>query len=178
MKQLYILILPVFFIASKANGQTFEKTFQGWWASTSWTYDFYKNGTYRRVSEGHYGYTTVSGKYIIERDTITLLTGYENTHGTVNEKYILDKDSFLIDFCLRYDYAPIEKQGEPLYYNSKTRLVKYPQIATNNQKTISELESVLNLVFNSTIVKKYCHFDLGGRTSNSKLLLLKHHYSS
>lgn len=140
------------------NGQTFEKTFQGWWASTSWTYDFYKDGTYKRVSFGHYGNTTVNGKYKIEWDTITLLTSFKNTDGTVNETYILDKDSMLIDLYLRYDYAPVSKSGQN-FYNSKIRLVKYPQIMTDNQSAKSELESVLNLAFNSSSAKQYYHFD-------------------
>ena len=138
--------------------KTFEKTFQGWWASTSWTYDFYKDGTYKRVSFGHYGNTTVNGKYKIERDTITLLTSFKNSDGTVNETYILDKDSMLIDLNLRYDYAPTSKSGQN-FYNSKIRLVKYPQIRTDKQSVKSELESVLNLAFNSSIAKQYYHFD-------------------
>ena len=154
----YIATFIILTISFIANGQTFEKTFQGWWASTSWTYDFYKDGTYKRVSFGHYGNTTVNGKYRIEWDTITFLTGFKNTNGTVNETYILDKDSMLIDLNLRYDYAPVSKSGQK-FYNSKIRLVKYPQITTDNQSVESELESVLNLAFNSSTAKKYYHFD-------------------
>jgi len=152
---LTFIFLTITFIA---NGQSFEKSFQGWWASTSWIFDFHKDGTYQRISSGHYGNTTVNGKYIIKADSIHLLTGFENTSGTVNEIYLLDKDSMLIDLDLRYDYAPVSKTGQN-FHNSLIRLVKYPQIATDNQNVKSELEKVMNLAFNSSTAKQYYHFD-------------------
>lgn len=139
-------------------GQTFEKSFQGWWASTSWTFDFKENGTYKRTSYGHYGNKVVKGKYKIIGDTIMLLTGYKNTHGTINHTYILDKDSILIDLDLRFDYAPISNE-ESNFYNSKIRKVKYPQTPARNKQEIEELEKVLNLAFNSKTAKQYFHFD-------------------
>ena len=140
------------------SGQTFKKSFQGWWAMTNWIFDFNKDGVYKRTSDGHYGNTVVKGNYIIKGDTIILLNGYENTDGTINKTYLLDKDSMLIDLTLRYDYAPVSN-AQNFFYNSKIREVKYPQTQTNNEGEIKELEKVLNLVFNSQTTKKYYHFD-------------------
>ncbi|GAB4382914.1 MAG: hypothetical protein Kow0075_14930 [Salibacteraceae bacterium] len=153
-----IATLILLTVSQLVIGQTFEKSFQGWWATTSWTFDFKEDGTYKRTSSGHYGNTVVEGKYKINGDTITLLTGFENTHGTVNQTYILDKDSLLIDLDLRYDYAPISNE-QANFYNSKIRQVKYPQTQARNEKEIEELEKVLNLAFNSKTAKQYYHFD-------------------
>lgn len=95
---LTFLFLTMFSIA---NGQTMEKKFQGWWSTTNWTFDFKLDGSYKRISTGHYGNTTVNGTYRINKDTVYLLTGDKGTHGKVNEKYLLDGDSILIDLNLR-----------------------------------------------------------------------------
>jgi len=153
-----IATLILLTVSQMVIGQTFEKSFQGWWATTSWTFDFKENSTYSRTSSGHYGNTVVEGKYKLNEDTITLLTGFENTSGTVNQKYLLDKDSMLIDLYLRYDYAPISNE-QTTFYNSKVREVKYPQTPARNEKEIEELENVLNLAFNSETAKEYYHFD-------------------
>lgn len=122
---LTFLILTSFL---KVNGQTIDRTYQGWWATTSWTFDFNADGTYKRISAGHYGYTTVMGDYKINNDTIQLLTGFNKTHGTVNEKYLIDKDSLIIDLELYYDYKLLTTI--PNFYNSKKRydILKKPNM--------------------------------------------------
>ncbi|MBI3235254.1 MAG: hypothetical protein HYZ42_14665 [Bacteroidetes bacterium] len=141
-----------------AKGQTFEKSFQGRWADTRWVFEFHKDGTYQRKSFGHFGNTTIKGKYIIKGDSIYLLKRFHIISGIVNEIYLLDKDSMLIELDLRYDYAPVSKSGDNSHY-SQIRFIKYPQIATDNQYVKSELEKVMNLAFNSTFAKQYYHFD-------------------
>ncbi len=169
MKILTLLFLVISF---NTKAQTFEKSFQGLWASTSWTYNFYKDGTYDRVSMGHYGNTTIDGNYKIKSDTIILLNGFKKTDGTVNETYILDKDSMLIDLNLRYDYAPISKQKQN-FHSSQKRLVKYPQTFSTNKNLKIELERVLNLAFNSNSIKEYYHFD---KLPKRKLLIANYYY--
>lgn len=114
-------ILTILILTSilKVNGQTFDKTYQGWWATTSWTFDFKSDGTYKRISAGHYGNTTISGAYRVSNDTIQLLTSFEKTHGTVNEKYLIDNDSLIIDLDLYYDYKLVTTGTN--FYNSKKR---------------------------------------------------------
>ena len=99
-----ILTITILTFANIVSGQTFDRIYQGWWATTKWTFEFNSNGTYKRISEGHYGFTTVTGNYKINGDTIQILTGFENTHGTVNEKYLIDNDSVIIDLKLLYEY--------------------------------------------------------------------------
>lgn len=167
-----ILTFSLLTIFSVANSQTIEKTFQGWWATTSWTFEFKADGSYKRISAGHYGNTTVSGSYRLNKDTVYLLTGYKGTHGTVNEKYLLDGDSILIDLNLRYDYKLLTKSKQN-FYNSQTRLIKYPQKSTVDINKKKEMEYVLNLAFNSEDIRKYYHFD---KLKNRKLVIEKYHY--
>lgn len=167
-----ILTFSLLTIFSVVNSQTIEKTFQGWWATTSWTFEFKADGTYKRVSAGHYGNTTVNGTYRLDKDTIYLLTGYKGTHSTVNEKYLLDGDSILIDLILRYDYKLLAKSKRN-FYNSQTRQIKYPQTSTTDINKKKELEFVLNLAFNSADIKKYYHF---GKLKNRKLIIQNYHY--
>jgi hypothetical protein len=117
---------------------------------TTWIFEFKADGSYTRVSAGHFGNTTVNGTYRLNKDTVYLLTGYKGTYGTVNEKYLLDGDSILIDLNLRYDYKLLATP-ERNYHNSQTRHIKYPQTATADSNTKKELEFVLNLAFNSAI---------------------------
>lgn len=106
-------------ISDLVRAQSFENTYEGWWANTKWTFEFKKDGKYKRVSSGHYGNTIVKGKYRINKDTIQILTGFENSHGTINEKYLIAKDSAIIDLNLYYDYKL--KTLNENFYNSKKR---------------------------------------------------------
>ncbi|MFY0698517.1 MAG: hypothetical protein JXR11_11735 [Balneola sp.] len=92
------------------------------------------------------------------RDTIQLTSGYENTHGTVNEFYLMEGDSVIIDLDLRYDYKVLSGKNSN-FYNSLIRNVKYPQIESNDEDIKSELEKVLNIAFNSNEMKDYYHLD-------------------
>lgn len=113
------LIISILFILvnSFCSAQTFEKTFSGQWATTSWTFEFHKDGTYKRISQGHYGNTEVKGNYSIHNDSIQL-NHFENTHGTINKYYLLDGDSFLVDLELLYDY---KLNASPWFYSSRKR---------------------------------------------------------
>jgi len=102
-----------------ANGQTFDRTYQGWWASPSWTFNFNSDGTYNRISSGHYGNTSVTGNYNVYNDTIQLFTNYKNTIERVNEKFLIENDSLIIDLEILYDYKLITLGLN--YYNSKMR---------------------------------------------------------
>jgi hypothetical protein len=122
---LTLLILTSFL---KVNGQTFDRSYQGWWATTSWIFHFKLDGTYERISDGHYGNTNVTGTYKVNSDTIQLLNGFEKTNGTVNEKYLIDNDSLIIDLELYYDYKLLTTETN--FYNSKKRydILKKPNM--------------------------------------------------
>jgi hypothetical protein len=139
------------------NGQTFDRTYHGWWATTSWTFDFNADGTYERVSAGHYGNTKVTGNYIINNDTIQLLTGFKGTHGTVNEKYLIDKDSLIIDLELYYDYKLISTGTN--FYNSKKRynILKKPNmdslIVVNKEQFDTIVRRCISLLTTQRIIE-------------------------
>ena len=137
---LIVLILTSFL---KVNGQTIEKSYEGFWASTSWIFEFDKDGTYKRISSGHYGNTTIEGNYKINKDTIQLLTGFSETHGTVNEKYLIDEDSLIIDLELYYDYKLIPT--ESIFYNSKKRydILKKPNMDSTITITKQNFDSII-----------------------------------
>src|SRR5574343_71381 len=154
-----VIIFTFFFLASFqfATAQTFEKSFLGWWGDTMWEFHFSKNGRYKRISSGHYGFTTVKGKYKFANDTIQILSGFENTHGTVNEYYIIDENDILIDLSLGY--------GHPKMVNSNPNdtislnEIRYPEIQAVNKNSVIDMQSVLNMAFNSKTIKDFYHFD-------------------
>jgi hypothetical protein len=135
-----VLILT---ISNIVNGQYFDKTFSGQWARTSWTYEFHKDGTYKRTSSGHFGSPIYTGTYIIKSDTIHIITGFENTSGTLNEYYLLDKDSMLIDLDNFYDYSPNHSDWEHI---SKKRydVLKKPNMDSKNVLTKKQFELKVN----------------------------------
>lgn len=165
MKKIFFL-LTIFFIQF-ISAQTIEKKFVGCWAETIWTFEFFNNGEYKRISDGHYGDTTVSGKYTMINDTIKLISGFENTHGTVNEYYFIDKNNVLIDIELEYGY-PIYDANYTTYYCD----LKYPKTSPVNKEKVIQLEKVLNFAFNSEKMKAYYHFDTSPKR---KLLIAKYH---
>lgn len=114
-----ILMILVLGAALTTSAQAFNRTYNGWWASTHWAFNFKSNGTFSRISTGHYGNTTVNGRYKINKDTIQILAGFNETSGTINEKYLIDSDSLIIDLELYYDYR-IET-AEQNFYTSKKR---------------------------------------------------------
>lgn len=162
-----ILILVLSFWTASSFGRGFDRIYQGCWATTSWTFEFESEGIYQRVSYGYYGNTTVKGTYKLIGDTIQLISGYENTHGTVNEFYLMEGDSLIIDLGLRYDYKAISNKNSN-FYKSQRRNLKYPQIESNDEEVTSDLEKVLNIAFNSKEMRGYYHFD---RLKSRQLLI-------
>lgn len=136
---LLFLILP-----ADAFSQTFEKTFAGSWADTRWYFIFKKDGTYKRISNGHYGNTEITGNYKMYNDTVELTSGYEGTNKTVNPLYLLDKQGRLIDYWLRYDYVPFEaSKKEYAVFPSQLRAIKYPQTDTKDTSQKKQLTGML-----------------------------------
>jgi len=130
----YFIVTIIFLTLTISSiAQTIERSFSGWWADTWWTFDFYKDATYKRVSTGHYGFTEVKGNYKISKDTLQLISGFKNTDGTVNEFYLLDKDSFLIDLTLLYDYRVTNDKNTLTYISRK----RYDALKKPNQDSIS-----------------------------------------
>jgi hypothetical protein len=164
MTKRFTFILALFYFIN-TNAQTIEGAFEGSWAETVWSFEFSKDNTYKRTSDGHFGNTEVFGKYKINRDTI-LLTSYENTDGTISEKYLIDGDSCIIDINLKFDYCktkPGKIENNEIIYQpmrqSRKRNIIYPQLPTNNKEKISEVENILMQIINWTELDRYFHAD-------------------
>jgi hypothetical protein len=157
MERKYYIITFIFIAFTQiVIGQGIEKTFSGCWADSGWKFQFLKNGEFKRDSNGHYGNTTINGKYTIKNDTIQITSGYKNTGGTINEFYIIDENNTLIDTKLGYGY--------PLLVTTNPKNVikcelQYPEIKAVNEIQISDFQTVLNLAFNTKEIKNYYHFD-------------------
>jgi hypothetical protein len=145
----------VFAIVQTVKCQTFDKSFSGCWADTFWDFEFKKNGQFTRISNGHYGNTTVKGKYQILNDTLKILTGHQDTHGTINELYLIQEDTILVDIELGYGYLKSSNK----YPRNMNCDLSYPDIIGTNQIQIKELEMILNLALNSNPITQYYHFE-------------------
>ncbi len=106
------------------KNKSIDKKFTAWWADTYWEFYFKKDGSFKRISMGHYGNTEVHGNYEMVLDTIHIISGFKNTNGTVNEYYLIDKDSFLIDLELLYDYKSQERIDTSSFVNLPVELGK------------------------------------------------------
>lgn len=98
-----ITILFLLFTATM-SAQSFKGSFHGWWGDTNWIFHFKKNGKYSRESFGHFGNTKTEGRYKRKGNQVHILTDYKEDYGTVNEYYVIDTDSTLIDLDLGFDY--------------------------------------------------------------------------
>jgi hypothetical protein len=142
LKHIFILTILTT-ISTCCLGQSIDKTFSGWWARTSWTFEFKNDNTYKRTSSGHFGNTTYDGKYEMTGDTICLVTGSKQISGIERSKYLLDKDSFLIDLQLFYDYKVVGKDID--FYNSKKRydILKKPNMDSMVVVTKQQFDSTV-----------------------------------
>lgn len=89
MKKL-LFYFVLFLISNTSYSQAIQASYTGYWAQTIWEFEFFKDSTYKRTSSGHYGNTVVSGNYKISKDTLVLISGYKDSHGTVNKYYLID----------------------------------------------------------------------------------------
>ena len=170
MKKLIILILTLLVSTNAVFTQTIEKNFLGWWGETFWEFHFKINGRYERISSGHFGFTTTKGRYKIENDTIKIVSGNKNSNGTINEKYKIDENDVLIDLGLGYGYKRIldSERNEEMKFHE----LLYPEIEPVNIESVSDIQEVLNLAFNSNKIKSYFHFD----TLTSRKLIIVNYF--
>lgn len=162
----YFIFIFTFIHIAKA--QTFDKTFSGCWAETFWNFEFKKNGDFTRVSNGHFGNTIVKGKYQIKNDTLKILNGFKDTYGTINENYIIQEDTILIDVKLGYGYVKSSKK-----HNETMKCgLSYPEIIETNEKDVIELEKVLNLALNTDAISQFYHFE---ELSTRKPIIANYH---
>lgn len=135
-----ILLTIILLFSLKVSSQNLEKTFRGYWANTYWEFHFDSLGNFSRISSGHYGKTNVSGRYEIKNDTIIILNGFENSHGTIARKYYLDFDEKIIDVENLYDYSAFVESDK--IYTSKKRKITY--IRNKNSKVKNQYFGVDN----------------------------------
>lgn len=147
--------------------QTIEKKVFGCWTESFWEFEFFENGAYKRTSSGHYGNTIITGLYTVVNDTIQIKSGFEDSDGTINKYYIIDKNNVLIDTKLENGYLMNDEKQTTLYCD-----LKYPKITAVNKEKIIQLEKAINLAFNSDKMKAYYHFDTKPKR---KLLVSKYH---
>ncbi len=152
------IILIIFLsLNSFIFGQNLKGVYSGDWGSTQWIYIFDGNGNFEYITTGHFAFTNTKGKYEIKGDTVYLnakKTGKETLD--VKRKMLIDKDSCIIDFRMRYDYC---KSSNNESRNSNKRNFKFPQTNTDNPKIISDLKTVLESAFTNPKVLSYQHFN-------------------
>lgn len=149
-------LTTLFFLALSFPGfsQSFEGCYGGWWARTSWLYCFQEDGSFERTTEGHFGNTTLEGRYLMRGDTIVTLQSNDTIGNRDAGRYIVDENNMLIDLDLRFDYGALSENEAPLH-NSDTRAIKYPQTPPKCNREVRDLEKVLNLALNSDEVAWY-----------------------
>lgn len=102
MKKLIYFSLLTFFIScntNTSNENTLNESYQGFWAETAFSYEFYRNGEFEFKTRGHYGDIDLKGNYSINNDTISLLFKNEQLKfdGIIGTKYLLEEDKKCIE---------------------------------------------------------------------------------
>jgi hypothetical protein len=176
-------ILTMFILQSViAQGQTFEKKFTGEWDKTFWTFEFHKDGSYKRTSTGRLGDSTYTGKFKIYNDTIEILDGYQNSNGTLNKYYLIDDNYHqygtrpkgrIIDLTNLYEYY--EKYNDafyPSHFNKKLNIT----ILDSVNKKIKSFTTYLptqNYTYKAILTLGFCihFFDYPGNLKKADLLM-------
>ncbi|MBL7800839.1 MAG: hypothetical protein JNL95_08925 [Chitinophagales bacterium] len=164
------LILVFLTFTNFVNAQFFDNSFHGEHGRTYFALYFKKDGSFMKETRGHLGNFSDEGFYTINKDSIWAFTINKQTNDTLLRSYLLDKDSMLIDFSSRYDYAPLTKYIKNLYF-SKVRRVKYPQVETIDNSTKQTLDTLLNQALNNESARQFYHFD---KIPERKLVIAKY----
>lgn len=141
------------------TNSSIEGEYFGFWAETIWTIKIQESNNFEISSDGHFGITRTSGKYLLENDTLIL--NLNDTAAiskyTDHEKFLVSNDNCLIDIESRYDYCKTASNER----SSAKRDIYYPQTSIDSernkplvtdmiQKAINSIESETKL--DSTIV--------------------------
>ena len=110
----YILTiaLPLIILScGEKNTSYIDKEFEGYWADSGWHYDFDKDGTFTFKSDGHFGFTTQTGKYAIIDDVIVLVpnSDWVSRHGVLKERLKIFSEDCIRDFDNNFYCQDIEK---------------------------------------------------------------------
>lgn len=152
-----IFIICLTSISNLFSQESFKGNYYGSWATTFWEFEFLEDGNYTRVSKGHYGHTEVNGRYKVYGDTLEILTGYDSSHGTISQYYLIENSIKLIDLSNGYDYIKYSKD-EDIFFSSRVRLINYPYTKPKpGQK--EELNLILKKALSHKKVKQYLHLD-------------------
>jgi hypothetical protein len=87
-----------------------NKTYEGHWMETVWTYQFKDNGEFIFKTEGHYDYSQEKGRYILV-DSVLLLnpdTDWSTLHGVLKTRLKIVSPECIRDYdnnfyCLTID---------------------------------------------------------------------------
>jgi lysophospholipase L1-like esterase len=158
-----VLVLSIHFSFSQA----IEQRFLGNWNQTIWTFDFKSDHTYQRSSKGHFGFADYEGNYQMSGDTISLITGSEKITDVEIPKFLLTKDSFLVDLQLFYDYKMITKKNEH-YFSKKRNDILMPYLIIFVGNSITEGCNWAELFSNPRIINR----GVGGDTTKGVLTRL------
>lgn len=144
-----ILILLLAGCETEETNNKFSGEYNGYWAETIWQYKFYANNEFEFKCEGHYGFVESRGTYEKKQDSLFLIPLDSSLikQGVVNSLYIIDGDSCIIDYKLKYDYCKTREW-------SQHRQIKYPQIKTSNSGLVSEVEFMLQDALESKQLKE------------------------
>jgi hypothetical protein len=101
------LILILISCNSEKKINSFKGTYKGYWAETFWKFTFYEDGDFVFKSEGYYGKIMTRGIYEKRGDSLFLyaLDSLITKDGVINELYLVDGDSCIVDNKMRYDYC-------------------------------------------------------------------------
>ncbi len=92
----------------------FDKTYQGFWADTQWTYKFENDGTFKFITEGHYSFSEHSGNYIIKDSLIFLNpdTDWPMLDGVLKTRLKVMNADCIRDFDNNYYCTTIDSMNE------------------------------------------------------------------
>jgi gamma-glutamylcyclotransferase (GGCT)/AIG2-like uncharacterized protein YtfP len=106
----------------------FDKTFEGLWAETFWTYEFKSDGTFKFITNGHYSDSEYSGDYII-KDSLIFLdadTDWPVLDGVLKTRLSIISENCLRDFDNNYYCVTIDSMNDFIskQYEFNERVIK------------------------------------------------------
>lgn len=160
-----------------SQGQiTMDTQFQGYWADTSWTYEFKANGQFVFKSDGHYGKVEDEGFYLIKDNLLFLNpnTDWHTFDGVLKTRLrILSKDC-IRDFdnnyyCVSLDTLNQLNEKEWAFKSRVIEIVDTLQIVEHEKKRVAsnypENEKLdFEIMYNQIVVidgKEFHEFNLG-----------------
>lgn len=158
IRRLALLLIMITLIQCSDKNKTerkLEGQYQGFANETLYVVDLKANDHFEFKINGHQGDIVSSGRYEVRQDTLLFYSDQNSEFLAMDiegEKYLIDKDSCLINIWTRYDLC--KNIPKDISWSSQRRNIYYPYLVRSDKEK-EGVAMAFNLALNAPDIKPY-----------------------